>query len=831
MNPTCSRLLCGLASVSLAWSLTPVTGFAQEGEVQAPVAESQQGELAHEDATSVLEAQTSESSSQATGSEAALSDTDLDATAPSSEVDVANAVAEIENASSQEIAQLKQRHEQIDGEVDFGYANDDKESDDQDTGDIAATEQNDATSSSDEGLSTMAVEPAPTEVEVLEPEDSDIALRAQAASGWSRVWGAGALDTMQKVIQIGNVFQSNRGGTVLVATADGYWDALSASGLAGTLHAPVVLTSGSALSGQARSEIARLRPEHIVVLGGPVAISDGVVGQLKTLCNKVDRVWGENAAETATAIYRAGKGWGKTALIATTNGYWDALSAAPYAYWATAPIFLSGPDGKLPASAVDALAKGGFERIVIVGGPLAVPNGVESQLAAAKAPKPERKYGGGAIDTSAAFAKWAQGEGMTIKNLTVATSNGYWDALAAAPICGELASVLVLVSPDGNYNALDAVYSYAPGSVDHGYIIGGTLAVPTKVEKRVVADWALPSVAVSTTSMRLGGTVTVKPNLSPADADLSGFGFNYGWSRNGSYDNGEWDSTMKNGGKPTKDASIDYTFKRTGAYDVFIDAFGPDGANQTAHRTVAVYNFTGASATVRQGTHWYANAEIGVPGNRADGVEFRFWWKRKGADNNTLMQDWSSNPSVEVDGLKLGALNATYVITVDARDRQGDLGTKTVEVSPYKSGDQELDGIVAREVARLGGSGRDGLHRAYEYVYKTFSFQNMDRYPPGNWYDWAIGYAKDIYKNGIGNCYRYASLMCWLARAYGFDARVVSGQEKSGSGWIAHGWTVITLDGKEYIIDTQQKRERLLFGQDLDFFMTTYDTAPVYYRH
>ena len=303
---------------------------------------------------------------------------------------------------------------------------------------------------------------------------------ADSEANLTRYWGDVALDTMQAVLRADDTFNSF-GGTVLVATADGYWDALAAAGLAGTLKAPVIITPTNELRDQARAELTRLQPSRILVMGGPAAVTDDVVNDLRAYTDDVSRVYGATAVETAVAIYEKGSGWGKTAVVATSSGYWDALSVGPYAYAAPAPIFLTGGDNRLTAEALSAIKSGGFERVVIVGGTAAVDGGVEAQLKGAGVATVTRLAGPTAIETSAEIAKWELGEGMGASHVAVATLDGYWDALCAAPVCGAQGSVLVLAAP-GRCGAIAAARDASPaGGFAHVHVIGGKAAVPADV--------------------------------------------------------------------------------------------------------------------------------------------------------------------------------------------------------------------------------------------------------------------------------------------------------------------------------------------------------------
>lgn len=296
---------------------------------------------------------------------------------------------------------------------------------------------------------------------------------AALANGWERLHGQNAYGTMQAIVEADGIFTPETVNTVIVATGDGYWDALAAAGLAGTLKAPILITPTNSLASQTREELQRLKPKQIYVMGGPAALSESVVTELKGFGATVERAYGPTAPDTAVEIYRKGSGWSDTAIVATVNGYWDALSVAPYAYAKKCPIFLTQSDGALGQSAVDAI-RANFSKVHIVGGTAAVSSAVENQLSGLDV---ERFAGQNAIGTSAAITRLCYASGME-GPLCVATSDGYWDALTGAPFAGSKQGVIALVSPEGDTSAADTYASCMGSNANRlGYVFGGPAAV------------------------------------------------------------------------------------------------------------------------------------------------------------------------------------------------------------------------------------------------------------------------------------------------------------------------------------------------------------------
>ena len=232
----------------------------------------------------------------------------------------------------------------------------------------------------------------------------DVTLHAHWAkepAALRRLSGATRYDTMERIVGAGGW---RSGGTVIVASGGNYPDALAASGLAGVLDAPIVLTDGNTLSVQASARLTSLAPSRIIVAGGRAAVSDGVVAALRGICPDVERVAGETRVDTSLELYRKGSGWGSTAILATSGNFADALSVSSYAYAAKAPVFLVDPGTGLTRAQKAAL--GTFGQVLVVGGENAVPSRHVAGL-----PGVTRLSGATRYETSERIAEWTTGHG------------------------------------------------------------------------------------------------------------------------------------------------------------------------------------------------------------------------------------------------------------------------------------------------------------------------------------------------------------------------------------------------------------------------------------
>ena len=313
--------------------------------------------------------------------------------------------------------------------------------------------------------------------------DTDLVFGTQASSSWTRLGGQDAIATMSEIVDVAYP-ERNSCSTVILATNDGYWDALTASGLAGLYDGPVLLTNPNILSDLTKYQIARLNPKQVIIAGGSLAISPVIEAQIKEAYPdmKIVRAKGDDAVGTALDIYNKGKsvngGWGKVALVATNGGYWDALSASPYSFAKHAPIFLASKGSGAKSLSSDTLAaikSGGFTQVYICGGTLAISSSVEKQLSGIKT---YRLAGSDAIATSQKIATQCVKDGMQPDGMCVATSEGYWDGLSGAALAGGNNAPLILAKPGSPSTATSGFVGSNKGKILQGYVLGGPMVVP-----------------------------------------------------------------------------------------------------------------------------------------------------------------------------------------------------------------------------------------------------------------------------------------------------------------------------------------------------------------
>lgn len=310
---------------------------------------------------------------------------------------------------------------------------------------------------------------------------------ATPAEGVVRRSGANRYATALEIT--GDAFDA--ADAVVLASGADYADALGASGLAGALDAPVLLTEPTRLTAGVADEIARLGATRVFIVGGEKAVSAAVEDALDASLT-VERIAGANRFETSALVARAmatalGDTFGGGAFLANGYGYADALAAAPAAYAARMPILLVAPDGASDAVA-NAASDIGVTSVYVLGGEKAVGDVVAEDMGFGGA---ERLSGANRYQTAAAIAEHANMMGWcTFGKVGVATGTGFADALAGGAAIGKQGGVLLLTDP----NVLSVDAELALGShameIEKVDVFGGPNAVSDDVMQQIVDVFA-----------------------------------------------------------------------------------------------------------------------------------------------------------------------------------------------------------------------------------------------------------------------------------------------------------------------------------------------------
>lgn len=201
-----------------------------------------------------------------------------------------------------------------------------------------------------------------------------------AALGYDVVRFAGA-DMYDTAILVDKAIPHSPSNFAFVATGENYYDALAAGAAAGLYSfggTPIVLTQGTKMPAVSAAYLKSLikngvAPEVIGVGGPGYAAMENAIssGQLKWPANyAVVPFVGSNAIQTALDFvgYSEGQEYG-TAALATTSGWYDALSGGSMAAIDAGPLLLTPPNKLDPSVAAYLQANNGtITSLDILGG-------------------------------------------------------------------------------------------------------------------------------------------------------------------------------------------------------------------------------------------------------------------------------------------------------------------------------------------------------------------------------------------------------------------------------------------------------------------------------
>lgn len=295
-----------------------------------------------------------------------------------------------------------------------------------------------------------------------------------------RIQRLGGADRYEAAVSVSREFFSPGVATVVIASGEIFSDGVAAGPAAAELGGPVLFVKDDHLPSATRAELVRLRPGRIVVLGGPVTITDAILLELDALASGgATRVAGSDRYATAAAVSaRAFPAGSDIAYVASGRVWPDALTGGPAAAVQNAPMLLTNTNVLPPATQAE-LIRLKPDRIMLLGGPASVTPVVADSLAAI-APV-ERVSGKDRYTTALAVS--ARVFGTDRPGAMVATGTNYPDALAGGAAAERTRGPILLVRaatlPSGTTTELRRL------SPDTAYLLGGTASVPADIARMV----------------------------------------------------------------------------------------------------------------------------------------------------------------------------------------------------------------------------------------------------------------------------------------------------------------------------------------------------------
>jgi len=262
-----------------------------------------------------------------------------------------------------------------------------------------------------------------------------------------------------------------------VAAGLQFADALGAAPAAAHKGGPLLLTAASSLPASTLTELERLAPDQIVIVGGTGAINVAVATALGKIA-PTKRIGGIDRYDTSRRITADAFGTAKTAYVATGRDFPDGLSAGAAAGAIDVPVVLVDGKARTAGTAtVSLLKKLGVAQVRIAGGTGAVSSGVQSNLAASFTVK---RYAG--IDRYATSAA-VNSVFRTTANAYLATGAAFPDALSGAAAAGAAGDPLLLSQQSCVPPSIrTAIFAKGTTSIT---LIGGTGALGDRVAKLV----------------------------------------------------------------------------------------------------------------------------------------------------------------------------------------------------------------------------------------------------------------------------------------------------------------------------------------------------------
>nr|WP_281352038.1 cell wall-binding repeat-containing protein [Agromyces salentinus] len=235
--------------------------------------------------------------------------------------------------------------------------------------------------------------------------------------------------------------------TAYVASGENSTDGLIAAAAAGASGSPLLYSTRDTIPAAVLTELKRLRPNRIVVIGSTSSVGSAVSSKLAALTPGADeRLAGTDPYSTAVAVSKARFSSGQPVVYVTgTSDLTHALTAPPITAGAKAPLLLTARDS-IPPSVLTEIRRLRPSKIIVLGGAGAVSSVVASKLTALTPGADARIAGTDRYASSALLSSSKFGAGVPI--VYVASGSTPQLAFAASTAGARLRGPVLLTQAD-----------------------------------------------------------------------------------------------------------------------------------------------------------------------------------------------------------------------------------------------------------------------------------------------------------------------------------------------------------------------------------------------
>jgi len=302
--------------------------------------------------------------------------------------------------------------------------------------------------------------------------------------------GSQAIDNVSLSVEVAKQGWSSA-ANVILARDDQFSDSLAAAPLSKKLDAPILMTGSSALDSRTLAGIRELGARNIYIVGGTVAISQGIEDSLKDYT--VTRIAGQQGYDTAALISSyVGADPTQTVYLANGHAIPDAIAISAFAGAQGNPILLTDRD-TLPASTSQALADLQTINIVLLGGTAVIGSSVETELSSKYMVK---RWGGyDRYDTQSIIFQNLLNKQTPqsplyftsglVRQDDVGSGKPYADALLTAALAAKNGGFVAMTQPNALPSSLNYFLLFNKGYIPKSAVVGNNRGVSYNLEQQL----------------------------------------------------------------------------------------------------------------------------------------------------------------------------------------------------------------------------------------------------------------------------------------------------------------------------------------------------------